>query len=72
MSFKATAIDPLLDGDMRPGLKLEVAFFGVRTVVLLHGALDIDRVGVMPLDQIAVVTVHRPDQIRERVVDAFR
>ena len=72
MSFKDAAIDPLLDGDLSPGLKLAVAFIRVRAAILLHGALDIDRVGVMPRDQIAVVTVHRPHQIRERVENTFR
>ena len=65
-AFEAAAIDPSLDGDMRFRFELEVAFFRVLAVVVLERALDIDRVSVMPLDQVAVVAVHRPHEIGER------
>jgi hypothetical protein len=51
---------------MRPGFQLEIALFGVLTVVAFEGALDVDRVGVVALDQIAVVAVHRLHEIGER------
>ena len=65
-AVKPAVVDPLLDGDMRPGFKLQIALFGIVAVVVLEGALDIDRVGVVPLDQVAVVAVHRPHEIGER------
>ena len=70
-AFQAAVVDPVLDVDMRFGLQLEVAFFGVLAVVALEGALDIDRVGVVPFDQVAVVAVHRPHEIGERGQQAF-
>jgi hypothetical protein len=41
--------------------ELQVAFFAIRAVVVLQRALDIDRMGVVALYQIAVVAVHGPD-----------
>ena len=46
--------------------KLEIALLGVLAVVALERALDIDRVRVVPFDQVAVVAVHRPHEIGER------
>ena len=71
-AFEASGVDPALDVDMRFGFQLEVAFFGVLTVVALEGALDLDRVGVVAFDQIAVVAVHRPHEIGERGQQALR
>ena len=65
-AFEAARVDPVLDGDMRLGFELEVALFGVLAVVALERALDIDRVRVVALDQVAVVAVHRPHEIGER------
>jgi hypothetical protein len=59
----AIFIDPFLNGDMCLGLKLEVSLSRIGAVVALHRAFDVDRMGVMPLDEIAVVAVHRPHEI---------
>ena len=64
--LRPPAVDPLLDVDMRFGFELQVAFLGVLAVVALEGALDLDRVGIMAFDQIAVVAVHRPHEVGER------
>ena len=69
--LQPAAVDPALDRDVCPGFKLEVALFSVCAVVLVQRALDIHRVGVMPLDQVAVVTVHRPHEVGERGEDAL-
>ena len=61
----AAFINPLLNGDMRPGLELQVALAGILAVVLLKGALDVHRVGIVTLDEVGVVTVHRPHQVGE-------
>ena len=71
-AFEAAAVDPALDVDMRFGLQLEIAFFGVLAVVALEGALDLDRVGVVAFDQVAVVAVHRAHEIGERGQQALR
>ncbi len=65
-AFEAAVVDPVLDRDVRLGFELEIALFGVLAVVVLERALDIDRVRVVPFDQVAVVAVHRPHEIGER------
>ena len=52
---------------MRPGFELEVAPFCVVAVVALEGTLDIDRVSIVALDEIAVVAVHRTNGLRQRL-----
>ena len=59
-------IDPPLHGDVRLGLELEVALARIGAVVVFQGAFDLDRVRVVPLDQIAVVTIHRTHEIGQR------
>ncbi len=70
-AFQAALIDPSLDRDVRFRFELEVALPRVLAVVILERALDIDRMSVMPFDQVAVVAVHRPHQIGERGQQAF-
>jgi hypothetical protein len=48
---------------MRFGLALKIALPRARAIIILERALDIDRVGVVPFDEIAVIAVHRPDEI---------
>jgi hypothetical protein len=61
-AVQAALVDPFLDLDMRAGLELEIALPGVLAVVLLQGALDIDRMRVVALDEIAVVAIHGPNE----------
>jgi hypothetical protein len=70
-ALEAAVIDPFLDGDMRDGFELEVPFFRFGAVVVLEGAFDIDRVGIMPFDKIAIVTIHGADEIGQRGKDAI-
>jgi len=63
---QGTFIDPFLDSDVRPGFELEVALAGIPAVITHEGALDVDRMCVMALDEIAVIAVHRPDQRGQR------
>ena len=62
-ALEPAGVDPLLDGEMGLGLKLEVALLGVFAVVTLERALDVDRVGVVTFDQVALVAVHRPHEV---------
>src|SRR3970040_2629665 len=71
-ALEAAVIDPFLDRDMRFGLALEDALFGIGAVVLFQCSLYFDRVGVMSLEQVAVVAIHRANQTGERRDDAFR
>ena len=50
---------------MGSGFKLQIALSRVDAVVVPQGALDIDGVRVVALDQVAVVAVHRPHEVRE-------
>jgi hypothetical protein len=69
---QATLIDPLLDGDVGSRLQLQFALFGLGAVVVPERALDIDRVRIVPLDQVAVVAVHRPHETGEGADHAVR
>jgi hypothetical protein len=70
VAVQTATIDPTLDGDMRLRLKLEIALFRISAVVVLERPLDIDRVRVVAFDEIAVVAIHRSDEIGERPDDA--
>ena len=61
-----TVVHPALHGDVRNGFQLQVPGARVRAVVVSQRPLDVDRVRVVPLDQVAVVAVHRADEIGER------
>ena len=65
-------IDPPLHRDMRFGLKLQIALLGVGAVVVLERTLDIDGMGVVPFDEVAVVAIHRPHEISQRGQHAGR
>ena len=71
MIFEATRIDPALYHNVRFCLKLQIALPGVRTVIVFECPLDVDRVCVMPLDQVAVVTVHGAHQVGQGMLDIF-
>jgi hypothetical protein len=62
----AAAVYPALDCDMRRSFELQVPLFRVLAVVVLEGALDVDRVRVVTLDEIAVIAVHRAHEIGKR------
>ena len=51
-------IDPLLDCYMGTGFELEVALLRIVAEVVPERPLDIDRMGIMPFDQIAVIAIH--------------
>jgi len=62
---EAARVDPLLNGNVRFGFKLKVALLRVVAVVIRQCPLDIHRMGVVALDQVAVVAIHGTDQIRQ-------
>ena len=64
-ALQAAIVNPFLNGDMRFRLKLEVALGGILAVLVFEGALDVDRVGVVSFNKVAVVAVHRPHEIGE-------
>jgi hypothetical protein len=61
-AMESTIVDPLLDGDVGAGLLLQIALAGISAVVLVQGSFDVDGVGVMAFDQVAVVAVHGSDK----------
>src|SRR5580704_15339893 len=65
-AVQAARVDPLLDRDVSPRLELEVALAGVLAVVALERQLNVDRMRGMALDEVAVVAVHRTDQVGQR------
>jgi hypothetical protein len=48
--FQAAIIDPLLNSYVRFCFELEVSLFGVLTVFAVEGALDVDRMCIVPFD----------------------
>ena len=46
--------------------QLEIPLPGVGAVIFFKRTLDVDGMGVVALDQIAVITVHRADEPGER------
>src|ERR1700732_491222 len=65
-SSEPAPVDPFLDGHVRLGFELQVAPARVLAIIIPERAFDIDGMGVVPFDQVAVVTVHRPYETRER------
>lgn len=70
-SGEPPSIDPRLNGNMRPGLELEIPLARIGAVVVAQRSLDIDRMRVVPLNQVRVVAVHRSNEIGERSDDAW-
>lgn len=60
---QAASIDPSLYRDMSGRLQLQVALGRVGAEIVLQRSLDVDGVGVVSFDQVAVVAVHRSDKI---------
>ena len=65
VASQPASVDPLLDGDMGLRLQLEIAAARIGAVIVLERALDIDGMGVVAFDEVAVIAVHRPYQISE-------
>ena len=63
MRGQSAPVDPELHFDMRPCFQLQVAPYRIVAVIARQGPLDVDRMRVMAFDQIAVIAVHRPDQV---------
>jgi hypothetical protein len=59
---QTSLVDPLLHGDMCLGLELEVALASVAAIVILQGSFNIDRMGIVSLDEVGVIAVHRPHE----------
>ena len=60
------AINPLLDGNVGSGFQLEVALVRILAIVVLERALDVDRMRIVPFEQIRIVAIHRPHKAGER------
>ena len=69
---ESTRVNPALDHDMGPGFELQVPLLRVTAIVVPERALDIDWVGIVPFDQIAVVAIHRTHEIGQGHQHALR
>src|SRR5688572_21303245 len=67
----STIIDPFLYFDMCYCFELQIARLRLVAEVVSKSALNVDRVGVMSLDQVAVVAVHRANHLRQRASDSI-
>jgi hypothetical protein len=52
---------------VRLGFKLQIALVGILAVIVSQGTLYVDRMRVVTFDEIAVIAVHCPDEVRERL-----
>jgi hypothetical protein len=66
---QAALVDPLQDGHVRLGFDLKIALFSVLAVVAPQRPLDVDRVGIVSLDEVRAVAVHRAHEAGERWLD---
>src|ERR1700722_2349998 len=69
---KIASVEPLLHGNMRSGFELKIAFGSVRAVIVFQGTFDIDRMGIVSFDEIAVIAIHRSHEIGKRCANAGR
>ena len=51
---------------MSLGFELQLTLVAVLTVISCKRPLDVDRMGGAPFDQIAVIAIHRSDEIGQR------
>jgi hypothetical protein len=72
LAAQATLVDPPLHGDVGDGLLLEIALLRIAALLAEQGALDVDRVGVVALDEVGVVAVHLAHEAGERINEALR
>ena len=64
-SCEAAFIDPVLDGDMRLRLKLQVPLSPVLAIVIAERPLYIDRMRVMALNEVRVRAIHCANKVGE-------
>src|SRR5512145_358181 len=64
--FQPSGIDPALNGYMRLRFELKVSLARVIAIVVVECPFDIDGMGIVALDEIAVVAVHGSHQVSER------
>src|SRR5579872_4292092 len=63
---QTATVNPLLDGDVRPGFILQVALAGILTVVVHERPFDVNGMRIVSLDKIGVIAVHSANQIGKR------
>ena len=64
---QTAAVEPGLHLDVRDGLQLQIPLLRIVPVVPRQRSLDVHGMRVVPLDEIAVVAVHRAHDVRQRV-----
>src|SRR6516165_3340915 len=69
-ALESTGINPTLDRDMGPRFELQVPLLRVPAIVVPERALDINWVGVVPFNQIAIVAIHGTHEIGQSRQDA--
>jgi len=66
--LQAPFVNPSLDFDMSLGFKLKIAFLWiVLRKIVIECTLNVYRMRIVALDEIAVVAVHRSDEVSERL-----
>ena len=66
-ALQTSLIDPPLDLNVGLGLKLEVALFRLSAEVVVECPLDVHRMCVVSLDEIAIITIHGSYEVGQRL-----
>jgi hypothetical protein len=70
--LKASFVNPSLDFDMGFCFELEIPLLRVFSEIVIERAFNIHWMSIMALDEVAVVAVHRTDEVRQRFSQSFR
>ena len=62
---REAGVDEPLHLDVRPCLELQVPRSGLGGILLPHRAVDAGRMGVVSLDEVRVIAIHRAHQLRD-------
>ncbi|MEW6519579.1 MAG: hypothetical protein AB1461_09215 [Thermodesulfobacteriota bacterium] len=57
-----------LAGDMSEAFYLQVTLGGITGIVLVHSALNIDRVSAVPLNEVGIIAIDEAQQFNDRLL----
>src|SRR5436309_198702 len=73
VSFPAShpLVEPSLNFNVSLGLQLEISLLVILAEIPIDRALNVHRMSIVPFDQIAVVAVHRSNEVGQRFGQAL-
>jgi hypothetical protein len=61
MMLQSARVNPALDFEVRFRFVLEISLIGIPPVIILQSLLNIDRMRIMPFDQIRIISIDGAD-----------